>query len=371
MRIQYVCENIRVAVAALWLRGAPRAASVASGRWPLVVAELRNGRNLRDGGHWWEAAILEDDALLGWAEAQVEGGRCLTVVDEDYPRRWLSVLRARAPAAVWIDGDRSVLSHSRWLGFTGSRSPTESCRRFVRSVAEEAIGLGFGIVSGGAVGCDRIAAETARRCGGPLVELLPYGLSRSCRSQERMLSVTACALHEDFTSAGAMERNAWIYSFGEATLASQPRLHEGALGTALSAPSAAGWDVCWSWMSAPPLAAPSPLWAPFRCRSRACIRNCSRTRPLSRCCSVWADFVATAGLRTVPTPRGPRPRSGGSVGAAPSPGSLPRVLGQNLRLAPRTAPLDPPHGSGSRGAPTGKKPVGIALPAPRRPRTAR
>ncbi|HEY0866475.1 MAG TPA: hypothetical protein VGE01_03805, partial [Fimbriimonas sp.] len=100
-------DSLAPILAALYLRGAPRETGLLASRWPIVLRALRThperpSAALRDAGLWMESVVAEDAGLLRWAERQIAGSLCLTVVDPEYPARWLSVLGHRAPPAVWV-----------------------------------------------------------------------------------------------------------------------------------------------------------------------------------------------------------------------------------------------------------------------------
>lgn len=224
-------EALAICLAALYLRGAPRAVEVRRAHWPEVLRVLRRAackadeaaEALRDSGQWVEALALESPDLLSWAESQVDSGRALTCVDAEYPCRWLRVLGCSAPPALWKLGPMPSLPA---IGIVGSRVIPAGIARFCAEVAVEAHSLGFAVVSGGAEGCDRAAAHGARRVGGAVVEILPAGLGLA-RPRSAGCFLSVCAPGEPFTSASAMERNALIYAAGSHTIVGQARFKEG------------------------------------------------------------------------------------------------------------------------------------------------
>lgn len=222
---------IAAAMGALYLRGAPRGYSVPNNRWPGVLRALRASSTepataLRAAGFWLEAATIEAPGLMAWSFERIDSGEVITVVDAAYPARWLSTLGARAPAALWIRGDRDLLSTRRWVSVVGSRDVPSSVRAFSRSVGERSVALGFGVVSGRAEGCDTAAASGALLTGGSVVEVLPYGLSLA-RGRRRGLWLSVCAPDEAFSRGTAMERNALVYAVGEAAVVCHVRFKEG------------------------------------------------------------------------------------------------------------------------------------------------
>lgn len=252
----------RVALVALYLRGAPRRSLVPVARWPLAAAALRrasgNGcptaKALADAGLWDEAIALEEPGLMRWAEHAVERGLCLSVLCDLYPQRWLQVLGSKAPPAVWVEGEvcrdgracadgfggaegldcgdglrgRDGLACGAWgtLSVVGSRVIEDAIRRFAAEVGAEARRLGLGIVSGGALGCDLSAELGAQKAGGHVLEILPFGVRhRKHFSADGVISV--CGPDEPFCTANAMERNALIYAASPFAVVCHARFRQG------------------------------------------------------------------------------------------------------------------------------------------------
>jgi predicted Rossmann fold nucleotide-binding protein DprA/Smf involved in DNA uptake len=233
---------------ALYLRGAPGRSPAPPRRWPAILGALRAeaadlgaaAEVLRRRGHRLEATLLEVPGLLAWAERIVEKGHALTACCPGYPSRWLS-FGALAPPALHARGRPPPLP---LLAVVGSRRVPAEIFSFSRRVAEEAVALGFGIVSGGAPGCDRGAAVGAWRAGGrafagkgadsekaccggaPLVELLASGLHlHQGRPKGCLLSLAEP--DEPFSTANAMERNTLLYAAAAASVVVHARFKEG------------------------------------------------------------------------------------------------------------------------------------------------
>lgn len=221
-----VLDGLSAQLAALYLRGAPRSYHPAPAQAAGVQQRLRVGGvdALRRAGHFAEADLLEDRALGEWAEAMVREGRCLTLADDAYPRRWRRVLGARAPAAVWCDGD--ICRTNTWIAAVGSRRVETSVLNWARRLGAVVARSGFGLVSGGATGCDTAAANGAVAGGGPVVEILPYGLELA-EPRPGVARLSVCAPFEGFSRATAMERNALVYAFGDGAVVCHARFKEG------------------------------------------------------------------------------------------------------------------------------------------------
>lgn len=219
-------------LAALYLPGARHGLHLDRGRWPAVVGVLRSlsltledaEAGLRSKGLFAEAAALTGRDVLKWATDHVQAGRVLTCLDEAYPERWLAVLGEKAPPAFWKQG--SCVPGS-CLGIVGSRQVEPEIHQFCADTAREAVRLGYRVVSGGAMGCDRAALRAASEAGASLV-LLPYGIDRwDEEPQAGQMVLSLCERGETFSSGRAMERNALIYASGPACVVGHARFREG------------------------------------------------------------------------------------------------------------------------------------------------
>jgi predicted Rossmann fold nucleotide-binding protein DprA/Smf involved in DNA uptake len=91
---------------------------------------------------------------------------------------------------------------------------------------------GMSLVSGGAVGCDQIAAQAALLTGpgARVVEILPFGLEcpgGGADARPGITRVSVCEPGARFATGQAMERNLLIYALSSATGVVGPRLRQG------------------------------------------------------------------------------------------------------------------------------------------------
>ncbi len=218
-----------VVLTALYLRGAPRPADPPRRGWPQALAALRREgggdpvRVLRSAGLTLPASILEAPGLLVWAEDAVEAGAVLTAGSEGYPLRWLEAFGDLAPPALWRTG---TLPSVGWVGAVGSRQVESEVLDYMNDVGHRAAGLGRGLVSGGAVGCDTAAERSALAAGGPVLRLLPHGIGLR-REDDAAVQVALAAPQEPFSRPLAMERNALIYGAADVTVVGHLRLRQG------------------------------------------------------------------------------------------------------------------------------------------------
>ncbi len=227
---------LRVSMVSLFLRGIPRGVDVPKKRRPLVEDVIRRenpsvsclSECLASAGMWLEATTLQSPGLLALAESLLEGDRVLTCACPGYPSRWLDVLGASAPPALWRRGE---MPSGKCFSIVGSRKISRSVATFARGAAAAVADAGGVVVSGAAMGCDRAAAAGAESS---LIEILPHGLDFQSPRPGAVVSVAAP--NEVFSTPLAMERNALIYASGDTSLVVQARFKEG--GTWVGATSA-------------------------------------------------------------------------------------------------------------------------------------
>ncbi len=214
-------------MAALFLRGIPRAVSVPKKRRSLVESAIRRrnpkvgeiAESLAEEGLWLEATTLGSPGLISLAESLLESDQVLTCACAEYPGRWLDVLGASAPPALWKRGDMPV---GPCYAIVGSRHISRPVAGFARRAAEAVVESGGIVVSGAAQGVDRAAAGGAETS---LIEILPHGLDFQSPRPGVVLSVAAP--NEEFSTGLAMERNSLIYASSELSLVVALRLKEG------------------------------------------------------------------------------------------------------------------------------------------------
>jgi len=177
---------------------------------------------LKSIGFHEESLVLACDDVINNASKHYHSGMVLTALDEAYPSRWIERLKEFAPPALWLSGN---LSATRYIGIVGTRDITPEAREFTIEVGRETVKLGYGVVSGGAVGADLAGVRGALLEQGQVLELLPYGIDRFAPIEKAGLSV--CPPSDEFTISQAMERNTLIYAASEATVVIDPRFKEG------------------------------------------------------------------------------------------------------------------------------------------------
>lgn len=147
------------------------------------LATEPNRRVLTEGGPVVQAAIAKAQAEV--AEAEDFGARVLSVFDEDYPRRLMSV--QDRPLIIYTSGDLSLLDRS--VACVGTRAPSDFGIAVTERVTATLADAGWCIVSGLARGVDAIAHEVALKHGAPTAAILGSGIDTYNSNAARDLAI--------------------------------------------------------------------------------------------------------------------------------------------------------------------------------------
>jgi predicted Rossmann fold nucleotide-binding protein DprA/Smf involved in DNA uptake len=167
-------------------------------------------------------------------DQEQSGLRVITSVDDDYPAALVDRLGRGAPPLLYLVGDPALLGPALF-GIVGSRDVGEGAAEIARAAAAEAVRNGFGVVSGGAKGIDRLAMQSALDAGGHAVGVLADSLARTVRDAEirRMIGegrLCLCTPYKPtagFSVPSAMGRNKLIYAQSQATFVVAADLEKG------------------------------------------------------------------------------------------------------------------------------------------------
>jgi DNA processing protein len=185
-----------------------------------------------------DRALAQRRAIRQIARAADIGARVLTYVALDYPRR---VYASNNPIPVlYLRGAAGPLNAARAVACVGSRKIRPPYSELHHGFATAATKQGFVIVSGFAIGADRIGHEAAVEAGAETVLVMPSGLDRPFPPENRDLwaQLTAyegAAIVSEFplgTSASTLtlrKRNKLIVAFAEGVLISQSEAKGGAM----------------------------------------------------------------------------------------------------------------------------------------------
>lgn len=178
-----------------------------------------------------------------------DGISLLTEFDPQYPQLWKQKLRDGHPALLFVAGNGSLLNDPH-VGIVGSRDVDDAGSEFAQAVAEEAVRLGYGVVSGGARGVDQISMKATYDCGGNSVGVLADSLRSTATKRgtaDALESGRVCLVSPYSPSAGfqvgnAMGRNKLIYALSSGTVVVASA--EGSGGTWTGAVEALEGELC-------------------------------------------------------------------------------------------------------------------------------
>jgi len=154
------------------------------------------------------------------AAGAAEGLFPLTPKSPGYPAPLLEKDGGTLPV-FFCAGNRALLE-GPFVGLAGSRRLNREGERFARRAGELAAREGCVLVTGGAVGADRAAAEECLRGGGRTISFVPDDLRRRAKEAgPRHLLLSADGYELPFSAARALSRNAFVHKMGEITLIAQ------------------------------------------------------------------------------------------------------------------------------------------------------
>ena len=162
---------------------------------------------------------LELEALFS------KGMWAVTRIDELYPPKLKSNLKAQAPTVLYGSGDIELLRRGG-IAAVGSRNIDEAGAAFAREVGRQAASAGAVVISGGARGTDRLAMEGGLEAGGVAVGVLADSLERTVAQPDlrrilldgNLAFVTPYVPTAGFSVGGAMGRNKIIYGLADYTV---------------------------------------------------------------------------------------------------------------------------------------------------------
>lgn len=172
-----------------------------------------------------ERLALISDAEAYTIELSQIGITTITEFSDTYPTRYIEKLKGAHPAVLFVAGNLQLLREPL-IGIVGSRDVDDEGSAFAENLASEGAKIGYGVVSGGARGVDKISMRAAYEAGAPSVGILADSLQRTAKSadtQEALESGRVCLMTPFSPTAGfsvgnAMGRNKLIYALSDATV---------------------------------------------------------------------------------------------------------------------------------------------------------
>ena len=150
----------------------------------------------------------------------------LTPFDDQYPRRFSTRLRSKAPAILHAAGAIDLLNEPG-VGVVGSRNVSQEGAQIARALGQRAASLGVPLVSGAAPGVDQLAMNAAFEAEGTVIGIPARSLTHALAAPDvrrtiyvgRTVVCSPYAPNSPFTVGKAMGRNKLIYALSVTTVA--------------------------------------------------------------------------------------------------------------------------------------------------------
>ena len=166
--------------------------------------------------------------------------RVMTIFDDDYPKR-LRDMRYRKPVIIYARGNADLI-RSDTLSVVGTRRPSLYSETVEKRIVKKAIEhTNRTIVSGLALGCDKIAHETALYFKANTIAVLPSGINVITPAKhkslaEAILNSNGCIVSEYEPNSKAktatyVERDAIIAALGDGTFVMECAVKSGTMHT--------------------------------------------------------------------------------------------------------------------------------------------
>ena len=166
----------------------------------------------------------------------------ITIYDENYPVR-LSVMRNKRPVLLYAKGNTSCLEKTG-IAVIGTRNPSEWSKKVEENLVKRLLAFSESatIISGLALGCDKIAHETTLDAGRETIAVLPSGLDNITPKSHtvlanRILDNNGCLISEypngfSATQYTFVERDAIVAGLSDATYVMECGTKSGTIKTA-------------------------------------------------------------------------------------------------------------------------------------------
>jgi len=189
----------------------------------------------------WRPRLVSGDALASLDRAARLGIRFVTPDDPSWPRG-LDELGEHAPLGLWVRGRHDALDElTRSIALVGARAATSYGENAAAELAEELVGRGFAIVSGGAYGIDGMAHRAALACDGTTIAFLAGGADRLYppRNHELLTEIMRRGVVVSELPVGStptrwrfLQRNRLIAAASQATIVVEAGVRSGSINTA-------------------------------------------------------------------------------------------------------------------------------------------
>jgi predicted Rossmann fold nucleotide-binding protein DprA/Smf involved in DNA uptake len=141
-----------------------------------------------------------------------------TRAEKNYPNRLKKILKKKCPPVIYYAGDISISALDS-MAIVGSRDVDEKGSEFTKLLSEKCVSSGLAVISGGALGVDSIAEETAINAGGQAITIVSDSLAkkimiaknRKAIAKGSLLMLSIVNPNAGFRDYNAMDRNKYIY----------------------------------------------------------------------------------------------------------------------------------------------------------------
>lgn len=191
----------------------------------LDLSRLRNSNSVKEKIN----KLLKNRAEIAWKleNWQQAGIAILTQIDHQYPPNLVKKLEDKAPAIIFALGNISNLTENG-LAVVGSRDIDQEIEEKTQQVSKFIVENGFTVISGGAIGIDRVAMQSALDHGGKVIGFLKRNFSFQNLSRSgwnKFIEDASLTLLTEVSPdqkmdrnkviATAMNRNKYIYALAE------------------------------------------------------------------------------------------------------------------------------------------------------------
>lgn len=200
--------------------------------------------------------LLDRNASLSFQLSQYEnmGIKTVTRADSQYPRQLKKKLLNLCPPIFYYAGNLNLLDRQS-VGYVGARTVNMEDVEFAKQTVEKTVSLGYGVVSGGAQGVDRVSGTEALLKGGFLIEYLSDSLMKKLKSSDvirniqenKLLLMSVAKPDAGFNVGIAMMRNRYIYVQSTGTVVVHADLNKGGTWAGASDNLKNNWcaTLCW------------------------------------------------------------------------------------------------------------------------------
>lgn len=191
--------------------------------------------------------LSEEDLQEAWDKTEKPlnpGVTAITILDEAYPEK-LKVMKESAPLILYVRGNVEVLSIPG-IAIVGTREPSPWSEKVEEQLVEKILSLReITVISGLAMGCDRIAHKTTVKEHKKTVAVLPSGVNVITPSShsglaEEIIKTGGCLVSEYepdtiATRYSFVERDSLIAALSDATYVVECGIKSGTMHTAQAA----------------------------------------------------------------------------------------------------------------------------------------